>query len=320
MFRFRNFNQRVLAGLGAIALLSACTVPAATAVPAPPVPVATAVSAASSTEAVVEPTAVVASTATPVPEPAATPTESPTVAVTDTAAVTETSVVTETAGVNPFNVSVAQMFMDTAGFHGMAETLSDTRKIDTAYLSTVNRVTKVLTQTAWPAEFNDEAQTFIGSLNTFAAALTAGDVEAAVEASDVVHDAQHDLSHHIDEWAATGPARAQEVNPFDVSVAQMFMDTAGFHGMAETLSDTRKIDTAYLSTVNRVTKVLTQTTWPTALSEEAQAFIGSLDTFAAALTAGDVEAAVEASDGVHDAQHELSHHIDAWINPEAAKE
>ncbi len=52
----------------------------------------------------------------------------------------------------------------------------------------------------WQAELNDEALAFIGTLGTFAVALTAGDVEVAVEASDIVHDAQHDLSHHIDAW------------------------------------------------------------------------------------------------------------------------
>lgn len=156
MFRF---TKQLFAGLGAVALLSACTIPAP-----PPRAVA------NPTVAAVEPMAAVES-----------PTEAPAVVATEPAM---TSLV-----VNPFDVSVAQMFMDTAGFHGMAETLSDTRKIDTAYLSTVNRVTKVLTQTVWPAEMNDEVQAFIGTLGTFAAALTAGDVEAAVEASDVVHDA-----------------------------------------------------------------------------------------------------------------------------------
>ena len=300
-----HLNKRLFLGLGvmvASALSAACALPAPPPLPAAIVASATAISPA--------PT-----------EPAEMPTESPTTSPTDMPATVTTVVITGTSisTASPFNVSVAQMFLDTAGFHGMAETLSDTRKIDTAYLSTVNRVTKVLTQTVWPAELNAEAQTFIGTLNTFAAALTAGDVEAAVESSDAVHDEQHELSEHIDEWTATGPAKAEAADPFDVSVAQMFLDTAGFHGMAETLSDTRKIDTAYLSTVNRVTKVLTQTVWPAALNAEAQTFIGTLGTFAAALTAGDVEAAVTSSDAVHDEQHELSEHINEWTATGPAK-
>ena len=80
----------------------------------------------------------------------------------------------------------------------MAETLSNTQKIDPTYLSKVTRVTKVLSQTIWPAELNDQAHEFSGALNTFAAALTADNVDGAIEASDVVHDAQHELSHAID--------------------------------------------------------------------------------------------------------------------------
>ena len=106
-------------------------------------------------------------------------------------------------------------------------------------------------------------------------------------------------------------------DPFDVSVAQYFMDTAGFHGIAETLAETKTIDPTYLSTVNRVKKVLTQATWPAELDEQAQDFIKSLEKFAAALEADNVAEAIEDADTVHDAQHELSHAIDSWLGEHA---
>ena len=205
---------------------------------------------------------------------------------------------------DPFNVSVAQYFLDSAGFHGMAETLSDTQQIDAAYPGSVTRVTKVLSQTTWPADLNDQAQEFLGTLNTFSAALAADDTQAAIETSDTVHDAQHELSHAIDHWLADHAAMSAEADPFNVNVAQYFLDSAGFHGMAEVLSDTQQIDAAYYGTVTRVTKVLKQTAWPAELSDQAQAFIKALDDFAAALSDNNVAQAIELSDVVHDAQHE----------------
>jgi hypothetical protein len=115
--------------------------------------------------------------------------------------------------------------------------------------------------------------------------------------------------------AAAGAVAPEEhaEDPFALSVAQYFMDTAGFHGMAETISETQQVDPAYLGTVNRVHKVLVSTPWPEELKEQGQAFVGLLEDFAAALEADNGEQAVELSDQVHDAQHELSHAIDAWM-------
>ncbi len=211
---------------------------------------------------------------------------------------------------DPFDVSVAQYLLDTAGFHGIAEALTETKKIDTSALSKVNRVKKVLTQTTWPRELNEQAQAFIKSLGEFAAALEAENVEDATKLAEPVHEAQHDLSHALDEWLATAKPLTTDADPFNLHVAQYFMDTAGFHGIAEALTETRKIDTTALSKVNRVKKVLAQTVWPTALNEQAQAFTQSLTDFAAALEAENVEDSIKNADIVHDAQHELSHAID----------
>jgi hypothetical protein len=224
---------------------------------------------------------------------------------------------TTTADAKPFNVSVAQCLLDSAGFHGIATALSETQTIDPTYLSTVTRVNKVLAQTTWPSELNSEAQTFTKSLGEFAAALEANDVAVAVELSETVHDAQHDLSHSIDHWMENVQAPMADVDPFDISVAQYFLDSAGFHGMATTLSETKTIDPTYLSKANRVYKVLMHTTWSSELNDQAQAFITSLGTFDAALEADDVADAIELSETVHDAQHEFSHSIDHWMEGNA---
>jgi hypothetical protein len=287
-------------------LLAACSAAPATVAPA--------------AQPTVTPTTQPQPTATAQP-PAATLTmaamEMPTAVLAATTASADMSSMDHVGIADPFRVSVAQYFLDAAGFHGMAETLSVTQKIDPSYFGTVTRVTKVLSQTTWPTELNDQAQEFIGSLNAFSAALANDDTKAAIETSDTVHDAQHGLSHAIDVWAAANPTKAAATNPFNVSVAQYFLDSAGFHGMAETLSDTQKIDATYLGKVIRVTKVLSQTTWPTELNDQAQEFIGALNTFSAALAADDSQAAIETSDTVHDAQHELSHAIDGWIATKA---
>lgn len=255
------------------------------------------------------------------PTPTATPapTEAPTIAPTETAAPTATAESTPTEMAmdmhvaDPFNVSVAQYFLDSAGFHGIATTLAEKKVIDATYLSTVTRVQKVLVHTTWPKELNDQAQAFIKSLGEFATALTDNKVDDAVKLSATVHDAQHELSHAIDGWAATAKPGMTDADPFRVSVAQYFLDSAGFHGMAETLASDKKIDTTYLSKVNRVKKVLVQTTWPKELKDQAQAFVKSLGEFATALEADKVDDAIKLSDTVHDAQHELSHAIDDWM-------
>jgi hypothetical protein len=301
-----NALRRAIVAPIVLLLLAACSAAPATVVPTVP---PTAAPTIIPTE----------TTAPPAPTQTMAPLEMPTVAPAATAATTDMTSMDHGHEADPFHVSVAQYLLDSAGFHGMAETLSDTQQINTSYPGIVTRVTKVLSQTTWPTDLNDQAQEFLGTLNTFSAALAADDTQAAIEASDTVHDAQHELSHAIDHWLADHAAKSTEADPFNVSVAQYYLDSAGFHGMAETLSDTQKIDPTYPGIVTRVTKVLSQTTWPADLNDQAQEFLGSLNIFSAALAADDTQAAIENSDTVHDAQHELSHAIDHWLADHAAK-
>jgi hypothetical protein len=275
-------------------LLTACGAPATPAPTAEP-PMATATSMPA--DMAMNPTATMA----------------PDMAMEPTATVTPEMSMPMSIKPDPFNLSVAQYFLDSAGFHGMAENLASTKTIDATYLSTVNRVKNVLEQTTWPEELHEQAQAFIISLGDFATALSDNKVEEAIAASDTVHDAQHELSHAIDHWTETAQPIAMDADPFKVSVAQYFLDSAGFHGMSEALSSTKTIDPTYASIVTRTKKVLAQTVWPAELNEQAQAFIKSLGDFATALGDNKVDEAITLSDTVHDAQHELSHAIDDWM-------
>ena len=236
-----------------------------------------------------------------------------TVPATEPAAATEASMEhSHSAETDPFELSVAQVIMDSAGFHGIATALSETQTIDPTYLSTVTSVSKVLSHTTWPADLHDQAQAFIESLASFAATLEADNVADAVANSETVHDAQHELSHSIEHWLGDA-MNTGEANTFDVSVAQKFMDSAGFHGIATTLSETQTIDPSYASTVTRVHTILSHTVFPSELNDQAQAFIETLASFSAALEADNTAEAVTLSETVHDAQHELSHAIEHWL-------
>ena len=103
-----------------------------------------------------------------------------------------------------FGVAVAQYVMDTAGFHDLDEGLNETKTVDPAYLSTVNRVRKVVAQAPWPQALHDQAGAFVDLLTEFATALDADDGEAAAALATEAHTAQHDLSHAIDNWLGGG--------------------------------------------------------------------------------------------------------------------
>ena len=249
-------------------------------------------------------------------EPAPAPTE-----MQHTAAPTEVPVATEAPmeqshsepESDPFKLSVAQLIMDSAGFHEIATALSETQTIDPEYFTTVTGVSRILSETVWPAELHDQAHAFIDSLASFAAALEADNVADAVELSEAVHDSQHELSHEVEHWLGDAPISTTEANTFDLSVARQFMDSAGFHEMATALSETQTIDPEYISTVTGVQTILSHTVWPAELNDQAQAFIESLASFAAALEADNIADAIEISEAVHDAQHELSHEIEHWL-------
>ena len=167
--------------LAGLALLAACTAITPTVAPAAPTAAPTDLPP------------------TPAPtKPAPTSTVAPTEAATEMA--DSHAPITDS-----FSVSVAQYFMDTAGFHDLATVLSDTQKIEAAYLSKVTRVSKVLAQITWPAELREQGDAFEARLAVLTAALEADNVADAVRLSEEGHDAQHEFSHAIDAWLETAP-------------------------------------------------------------------------------------------------------------------
>jgi hypothetical protein len=102
------------------------------------------------------------------------------------------------------NVAVAQFIMDTAGFHGMEETLNESGEIDPGYLGTVSRVRKVVANTQWPEPLAPEAASFVAVLAEYAEVLEADDPDAAASLSAEAHEAQHDFSHNVDNWLGGG--------------------------------------------------------------------------------------------------------------------
>jgi hypothetical protein len=103
-----------------------------------------------------------------------------------------------------FEVALAQYVMDSAGFHGMDETLNETKTVDPGYRSVVLRVRKVVLQTAWPTELADQATAFAETLEAFAEALEADDGEQSATLATEAHEVQHDFSAAIDGWLGVG--------------------------------------------------------------------------------------------------------------------
>lgn len=107
---------------------------------------------------------------------------------------------------------------------------------------------------------------------------------------------------------------------FAVTTATYLMDTAGFHGMDETINAEGTIPSTYAATVNRVAQVLSVTPWSPELAEQATAFRATLAEFAAVLESEDVEAAKPLATRVHEEQHDFSHAIEAWVNAKMGME
>lgn len=100
---------------------------------------------------------------------------------------------------------------------------------------------------------------------------------------------------------------------FQLAVVQYYLDTAGFHGLAESLATTKKIDPATVTPLTRVKKVLDQAVWPESLKAQSREFLGNLDRLVTALKNKKVDDAIKAADLVHEEQHALSKAIDAWL-------
>ena len=100
---------------------------------------------------------------------------------------------------------------------------------------------------------------------------------------------------------------------FEVVVAQYVMDNAGFHEMAEAMTESQTVDPAYFGRVEQVRKVVSQTAWPTDLATQAGDFSDLLQRFGEALANDNAEEAVTLATESHDTGHELSEAVNVWL-------
>jgi hypothetical protein len=151
-------------------------------------------------------------------------------------------------------------------------------------------------------------------LLSLALAACAGTATPASQASDLEARVAA-----LEAQLAASETHTEDGDAFGVAVAQYVMDTAGFHAMDEGLNETKTVDPAYLSTINRVRKVVAQAPWPEALHEQVEGFETHLADFAAALEADNGEEAATLASSLHDTEHELSHAIDDWLGSTEAE-
>ncbi len=101
-----------------------------------------------------------------------------------------------------FQLIVATNLLDTADFHLIDESINEQNTIQPEFLGMVRRLQPLLAATAWPEEFQDKAKAFQDTLEAFAAALEADDLEAAKPLAAQAHEQQDDLSSAVRAWLA----------------------------------------------------------------------------------------------------------------------
>lgn len=104
---------------------------------------------------------------------------------------------------------------------------------------------------------------------------------------------------------------------FEVVVAQYIMDNAGFHEMAEAMTETQTVDPAYFGPVQQVRRIVGQTAWPTELEAQASEFGDLLQRFGEALANDNAEEATTLATEAHDTGHELSEAVNVWLGESA---
>ncbi len=211
-------------------------------------------------------------------------------------------------------------FVDSAGFHGMAEALAG-GELSGRELGGVQKVLTALDVVAWPHELEETVGALMGDLGALAAALEAEDVNAAAEAAHAVHEGQHGFSHDVyaflDGGAGEGTDDMHLIADQSLRVGILkaidFVDSAGFHGMAEAL-DGGELSGRELGGVQKVIAAVSGVAWPDELAETVSGFLGDVEALAIALEAEDVNAAAEAAHAVHESQHGLSHDVYGFLS------
>jgi plastocyanin len=210
--------------------------------------------------------------------------------------------------------------VDSAGFHGMAESIA-AGEVSSRYLGTVQNVLAVVESVYWPNSLLAEAAAFSSSLNDLADDLSDNDEEAAIDSSDEAHHTQHDLSHAAYHWLSNQemPDWIFQVGNLGEALANVrvqsaidMIDNVGFHDMAESIA-AGEISSRYLGRVQNTIYVLRSLPWPVDLTERVDTFLTDLQGLEGALSTNDADLAVETSHALHGSQHDLSHEVYHWL-------
>lgn len=203
--------------------------------------------------------------------------------------------------------------IDSAGFHAMAEEIAEASSMEEVSPRSAGRVENAriaATVVEWPGELSGTARAFRADAQALVAALEAGELEAAREASGAIHGSQHDFSHAAYEFFAANAGAAGGLGA--MLAAQDVIDSSGFHGMAHDLehaASMQDVNPRYLSTVEKALISAKLVSWPSALAEASEMAISDLEGLAEALESGDLQSAQAASGAVHASQHALSHDV-----------
>lgn len=216
-----------------------------------------------------------------------------------------------------FDLRVTQYYMDSAGFHEIAVNLEQKKNIKPDYLPAILRIQALISHTAWPSDLSGQSQSFNTLLGDFVASLETSNLDSAIDAARKAHDAQHDLSHEIDHWVEQKAKHETETDSFEISLAQYFMDTAGFHGMSTEINKTQRIEAGYYPAVYGTWSVLSQVIWPIELEQKAEPFVATLKDLSTAIEENNTGKVVELMEIIHDGQHDLSESIDQFFEQTA---
>lgn len=217
-----------------------------------------------------------------------------------------------------FDLRVTQYYMDSAGFHDIAVNLEQENNIRPDYLPAILRIQALISHTTWPSDLSGQSQSFNSLLADFVTSLETSNLDSAIDAARKAHDAQHDLSHEIDHWIEEKAKQETGTDSFEISLAQYFMDTAGFHGMSTEINKTQKVEAGYYPVVYGTWSVLSQVIWPLELEQKAEPFVATLKDLSTAIEENNTGKTIELMETIHDGQHDLSESIDQFFEEAAA--
>jgi hypothetical protein len=135
-------------------------------------------------------------------------------------------------------ITAAIDLIDSTGFHGMQEEIeaaTSFEEVSPRDLGSVQKALWVSMATPWPEALAESVAAFESDAQALVDALTAGDLAAAQEAAAGVHHTQHDLSSMAYEWLQAQTVEAGEglISAVGVTAAIDLIDSTGFHGLQE---------------------------------------------------------------------------------------